>query len=91
MKTTKNGKYKIFSAINISILLNSGNSDDEVNINPESETSSKFYSLRDIMKGEELLTDYDMYDTVWSAAGLGDDDNNMGDDDGIIDDDGEDA
>jgi len=54
MKTTKNGKYKIFSAINISILLNSGNSDDEVNINPESETSSKFYSLRDIKRGEEL-------------------------------------
>ena len=49
--TTKNGKYKIFSAINISILLNSGNSDDEVNINPESETSSKFSSLRDIKRG----------------------------------------
>jgi len=37
------------------------------------------------------LTDYDMYDTVWSAAGLGDDDDNAGEDDGINDDDGDDV
>ena len=42
-----------------------------MNVNPESSYSSKFYALRDIMKGEELLTDYGVYDTRWGKVGLG--------------------
>lgn len=46
-----NGKYRIFSAMNISILLNGG--DEGVwNVNPRSKLSSKFYATRDIKKGE---------------------------------------
>ncbi|KAL7528824.1 hypothetical protein ACHAXR_006644 [Thalassiosira sp. AJA248-18] len=63
------GKFGIFSAINISILLNSGD-EDSINISPESPVSSKFYATRDIKRGEELLYDYDIYDTVWNEVGL---------------------
>ena len=42
-----------------------------MNIKPPTSYSSKFYALRDIRKGEELLYDYDMYDTVWGKVGLG--------------------
>jgi hypothetical protein len=41
-----------------------------MNVNPLSSISSLFYALRDIKKGEELLTDYDVYDTVWEEVGL---------------------
>ena len=42
--------------------------------------------MRDIRKGEELLYDYGMYDTVWGKVGLGsevyvDDDDDEADDD----------
>ena len=64
------GRFKIFSSINISILCNAGDSEDEINVNPRSDTSSLFYALRDIKKDEELLTDYYIYDTVWDEVGL---------------------
>ena len=71
-QTEENGEYKLFAPINISGLFNCGNwNADTMNVNPESSYSSKFYALRDIMKGEELLTDYDVYDTVWGKVGLG--------------------
>jgi hypothetical protein len=71
-KATTDGKYKLFSAMNISILLNGADSIYEVNVKPSSSiSSSRFYALRDIKKGEELLTDYDVYDTVWEEVGLG--------------------
>jgi len=68
--------------MNIAILYNGGN-EKTINTNPKDDTSSKFYALRDIMKDEELLMDYDMYDTVWNRVGLGfwDDDDGFDDDD----------
>lgn len=69
-KTSSDGKYKIFSAMNISILFNGADDIHEMNVNPLSSISSLFYALRDIKKGEELLTDYDSYDTVWEEVGL---------------------
>ena len=64
------GQWRIFSAMNISILLNEGNEDKDVNIMPESETSSLFHATKDIAAGDELLTDYEVYDTVWNKVGL---------------------
>jgi len=70
-KLEENGKHRIFAAINISIFLNGETDVEDVNINPESSTSSKFYATRDIGKGEELITNYKMYDTKWAEVGLG--------------------
>ena len=70
-KDKPNGRYHIFTAINISVLLNGG-SDDSINISPASSTSSMFYSLREIKKDEELLFDYDIYHTRWDRVGLDD-------------------
>jgi len=53
-QTSKNGPFKLFSAINISILMN-GSDLNEQNVNPPNEYTSKMYALRDIKKGEELL------------------------------------
>ena len=50
----KDGPFKLFSAINISILMN-GSDKNEQNVNPPNEYTSKMYALRDIKKGEELL------------------------------------
>ena len=79
-QTEENGEYKLFAPINISGLFNGGN-EDTMNINPPSSTSSKFYALKDIKKDEELLTDYDMYDTMWGKVGLGSDEYANDDDD----------
>ena len=70
-KDKPNGRYHIFTAINISVLLN-GSSDDSINISPASSTSSMFYALREIKKDEELLFDYDVYHTRWDRVGLDD-------------------
>ena len=64
------GDYKLLSAINISVLFNDAKHGYKMNVNPMSGTSSKFYALRDIRMGEELLTNYDMYDTDWVEVGL---------------------
>ncbi|KAL9184780.1 hypothetical protein ACHAXT_012750 [Thalassiosira profunda] len=80
-KTEEKGKWKIFTAMNISILLNGAES-SQWNVNPKSSTSSLMYALRDIRKGEELLTDYEMYDTVWHKVGLGSEDDDASYDDG---------
>eukprot|EP00578_Thalassiosira_sp_NH16_P008172 CAMPEP_0181109768 /NCGR_PEP_ID=MMETSP1071-20121207/18352_1 /TAXON_ID=35127 /ORGANISM="Thalassiosira sp., Strain NH16" /LENGTH=297 /DNA_ID=CAMNT_0023193485 /DNA_START=63 /DNA_END=956 /DNA_ORIENTATION=+ len=66
----EDGDFLIFSAVNICVLLNGGN-EKNTNVNPKSSHSSKLYALRDIEKGEELLTDYDMYPTVYEEVGLG--------------------
>ncbi|KAL7529868.1 hypothetical protein ACHAXR_006105 [Thalassiosira sp. AJA248-18] len=68
-QTEENGPYKIFSAMNISILLNGGDESDS-NIMPPTDTSSKMYATKDIRKDEELLSDYYIYDTVWDQVGL---------------------
>jgi hypothetical protein len=71
-KKSRNGKYEIFSAMNISVLFNGGaKASHEVNVGPRSSISSRFFALRDIKKGEELLYDYGVYATVWNAVGLG--------------------
>jgi hypothetical protein len=73
----KNGEYHILMGINISSLMNSGGKDwgdstsKLVNVLPENEYSGKFYAVRDILMGEEILTDYDVYYTKWSLVGLG--------------------
>ena len=69
-QTEKGGKYKLFSAVDISVLCNGGN-DDTINVNPLSEFTSEMYATRDIKKGEELLMDYDTYESVWEDVGLG--------------------
>ena len=55
--------------MNISVLLNGGG-DDEINAMPKSEISSVMYATKDIKQGEQLLTDYEIYDTVWDKVGL---------------------
>lgn len=73
----KDGSYHLLMGINISSLMNSGGADwgdkqsKQVNVMPENEYSGKFYALRDIEMGEEILTDYDIYYTKWSLVGLG--------------------
>ena len=69
-KTKHNGKFHIFAAINISILMNSAGLPRGVNVEPESPLSSKFYAKKDIKKGQELLMDYDIYPTLWHKVGL---------------------
>jgi hypothetical protein len=56
--------------MNISVLFNGAKRYPQMNVNPLSSISSLFYALCDIKKGEELLTDYDVYDTVWEEVGL---------------------
>jgi hypothetical protein len=70
-KKSRKGKYNFFSAMNISILFNGARASHEVNVRPSSSISSRFFALRDIKKGEELLYDYGVYATVWDAVGLG--------------------
>ena len=49
-RTEAGGHHKLFSAFNISILLNGSRS--STNINPDTRESQKFYALRDIKKGK---------------------------------------
>lgn len=65
--TEKGGPYKIFTAFNISILMNGSS---EPNTMPKSSYSSIMYALRDIKKDEEILTDYEVYPTLWRKVGL---------------------
>jgi hypothetical protein len=64
------GDYHICLAINISSLMNTGDDDEEANALPKSSTSTMFYATKDIKKDEEILTDYEIYDTDWSAVGM---------------------
>ena len=61
---------KRLTAIDISILMNMG-TPEQINVMPESSTSSVFYATKDIKKGTEILMDYDMYETRFDLAGLG--------------------
>ncbi len=56
--------------MNIAVLANGALEEGEANVNPESGTSSNAYALRDIKKNEELITDYDVYETRWHDVGL---------------------
>jgi len=65
------GPMKILTSINISILMNMG-TPKQINAVPKSSTSSLFYATQDIKKGQEILTDYEIYETRFDLAGLGD-------------------
>ncbi len=52
----EDGKFRVLSAMNISVLYNGSSSDP--NVNPESETSSRFFALRDIKEGDGELVHY---------------------------------
>ena len=67
----KYSPMKIMTSFTISVLMNEGDTEEEVNALPESSISSSFYATREIHKGEEILTSYEMYDTDYDAVGLG--------------------
>ena len=64
------GPMKILMGINISSLMNMG-TPKQINAVPKSSTSSVFYATQDIKKGQEILTDYGIYETRFDLAGLG--------------------
>eukprot|EP00984_Skeletonema_dohrnii_P010544 scaffold4110_cov77-Skeletonema_dohrnii-CCMP3373.AAC.9 len=67
----KNGPLKLMTSFTISILINEGMTDEDINVLPESNVSPLFYATRDIKKGEELLTTYEtLYYTNHDAVGL---------------------
>jgi hypothetical protein len=66
----KDGPTRILSSLNIAILMNEGNNETEVNVEPENDYSSVFRAMRDIKEGEEILMDYSDYPTDYVAAGL---------------------
>ena len=55
--------------INIAILMNEGNTDEEVNVLPKDKYSSQFYATRNIAKDEEILYDYSVYPSRWDEVG----------------------
>ena len=70
----KDGVVRIRCSMNIAILMNSGWSDEtKTNVGPKDggDWDSRFYALRDIKEGEEILMDYNIYETDWGGAGLG--------------------
>ena len=81
----KDAPYYMLGGINISSLMNAyahegGESEaSALGISPNAlprtntlgkSTSAKFYAMRDIKRGEEILTDYYVYETDWSLVGL---------------------
>jgi SET domain-containing protein len=58
---------KIVLDFNIAALMNSS---EEPNIGPVSKYTTKMYTLRDIMVGEEILHDYSVYTVEYEALGL---------------------
>lgn len=63
----QNGPFTIRTAFNISVLMNASK---HPNALPRDEYSSKFYALRGIKKGEEILTDYKIYPTRYDLLGM---------------------
>lgn len=58
----------VFVDLNIAALMNSS---DEPNIAPRNSADTRMYAMRDIKEGEEIVYDYSVYSTNWSAVGLG--------------------
>lgn len=67
----EHGPMKIMTSFTISILMNEGDTDEEVNVLPENSVSPLYYATREIQKGEEILTRYETYSTDFDAVGLG--------------------
>ncbi|KAL9181666.1 hypothetical protein ACHAXT_012009 [Thalassiosira profunda] len=63
------GTLGVFTAMNVSVLANGG-SEGSANANPEGPTAVRAVAVRDIAEGEELVTDYDVYETNWAEVGL---------------------
>lgn len=66
----EDGPYHICLSINIASLMNTESDEEEANALPKTSTSTVFYATRDIRKGEEILTDYSVYETDWVAVGM---------------------
>jgi hypothetical protein len=67
-KLSPDGTMSLFVDLNIAALMNSS---EEPNVAPKNETTTRFYATRDIAEGEEILYDYDVYETDWTVVGLG--------------------
>lgn len=53
--------------------LNNADVDEDINIAPTNVTSMKFWAVRDIEKGEELIYDYEVFEpTEYDLFRLGD-------------------
>ena len=67
--------FKLYLGLDIASLMNGsarrGKLKATPNVLPKRETSMKYYALRDIAKDEEILTDYDFFETKWRNVGLG--------------------
>lgn len=61
--------YHVYAEFTITMLWNSGNK-KTINVNPPTKYDFRFIALRDILKGEELLYDYSVYDTSYDDIGL---------------------
>ena len=46
------------------------NSSDDPNVAPKTDTETRFYAVRDIKKDEEILQDYNLFETNWVKVGL---------------------
>ena len=63
----RDGPYKILFDLHIANFKNSGS---HPNVIPNSKYELEMRAIRDIKKGEEILTDYGIYPTEWKKAGL---------------------
>lgn len=73
--TNDDAGIKLFLGLDISSLMNGsarrGKLEGTPNVLPKRKTSMNYYALRDIGKDEEILTDYDFFETKWRDVGLG--------------------
>ncbi|KAL3788060.1 hypothetical protein ACHAW5_003220 [Stephanodiscus triporus] len=67
-KLSPDGKMNILVDLNIAALMNSS---EKPNVAPKNKMATRFYATRDIAKGEEILQNYAVFETDWSAVGLG--------------------
>ena len=61
------GPLTILVDANIAALMNSS---DDPNVAPKTDTETRFYAVRDIKKDEEILQDYNLFETNWVKVGL---------------------
>lgn len=66
---TDSGEPLLCLNLNDGAFMNDGG-EEESNIATRSSTSLEFYAIRDIEEGDELLYDYDLFDTRWDEFDL---------------------
>ena len=49
--------------------MNSGD-ENSSNVGPWTRSGVSFYAIRDIEKGDEIMYNYEVYETNWAKAGL---------------------